>query len=72
MGFEAAELERGEYKVYASVLVCVPACLPLCVCVCVVEGLQTKHADRTRWLTPTEKKGGGGGGKKEKKGQQQN
>ena len=24
-GFEAAELERGEYKVYASVLVCVCA-----------------------------------------------
>ena len=35
----------------------------MCVCVCVVEGLQTKHADRTRWLTPTEKKGG----KKEEK-----
>ena len=34
MGFEAAELERGEYKVYASVLVC----LPLCVCVCVCCG----------------------------------
>ena len=39
---------------YASVSVC--ARVRACVRACVVEGLQTKHADRTRWLTPTEKR----------------